>query len=232
MSWTRYDANSQPLISTLGTFPGIRGLQTFSANGTYTPTAGTRAILVLGVGAGGGGGGCNVGTAANVSVSGGGGSGAYVSKFISGPNTTYAIVCGIGGGSAAANNGGVGTQSTFGATVLVCPPGAGGIGAQQNAITAAAIAGGIGGTLATGGDINSGGEPGLPGIRGTINTFFCGGHGAPSQFGAGGTGNSTNGTGSAAVGWGAGGGGAASNSTSSFAGGTGANGFFIIYEYS
>ncbi|WP_337047435.1 glycine-rich domain-containing protein [Serratia liquefaciens] len=96
------------------------GVQRFTASGTYTPTPGTRYVIVEAVGGGGGGGGCSDTSVDNAAVSGGGGSGSYVRTKID--NATIgdatAITIGIGGaGGVGGNAGTIGGDTKFGSLV-------------------------------------------------------------------------------------------------------------------
>jgi hypothetical protein len=231
--WTTYDVNGRPTIFESGLHFSSNVI---TANTTYVTPVGCKALIIEAVGAGGAGGGANVATVANTSVSGGGGSGAYGRIYISTPNTSYAIVVGIGGIGAASVVGPNGSNTTVGGTVLVCTGGGGGNGAQQNAITAGLMAGGLGANLATTTAFAlflANGNPGHCGQRFTTNTLMIGGHGASSPLGSGGRGPVGVGTtaGGPASGYGAGGGGGISNTAATAAGGSGSNGAVIFYEF-
>src|SRR5262249_43216748 len=92
----------------------------FTANGTYTPTAGMLYVIFECLGGGGGGGGV-VGSATASRGGGGGGSGSYSRVAVSaaqvtGDGGTEAITIGPGGngGAAGANNGSAGTDTSVG----------------------------------------------------------------------------------------------------------------------
>jgi hypothetical protein len=80
------------------------GLQVITATGssTYTPTSGTRAVLVYAMG-GGASGGSSVG-ASNAAAGSGGGGGALSIKFITGITGTYTVVVGAGGTTPSSGN--------------------------------------------------------------------------------------------------------------------------------
>jgi hypothetical protein len=221
---------------TTGSVPGaLIAVRQLTSGTSYTPTTGTKTIIVHMLGGGGGGGGV---TSANsrVAAAGGGGSGSYLVVDVTGIGAgpyTYAIGAAGAGATAGANNGGTGgnTTLTIGATTYTANGGSGGTGMAQG--TSLLIAGGgTGAGISTNGDINTGGNSGSRGIRlsGTVGES---GNGAPSQFGSGGDGRiTTGGTGNAGIGYGSGGGGALSTTgTTSFAGGAGTQGIIIIYEY-
>src|SRR4051812_5076612 len=121
--WSFYDTSGRPLVATA---KPTQTMNVMTANTTYFTPAGVRYLIVEGVGAGAAGGGAQ-GSAANVAVGSGGGAGSYGLLRITTPNTSYAVVCGIAGTGVAAANGGAGTNTTFGATTLICQGGSGGI---------------------------------------------------------------------------------------------------------
>jgi hypothetical protein len=138
--------------------------QEISVSGTYTPTPGTKAILIEITGGGGGGGGVDGGGAGafGCSVS-GAGAGTSI-KLVLIISSSYTIVIGAGGlgGPAGNNNGTAGGTTTIvdddtGAVVnMAASGGAGGLGILANA-PATLTAGAVGGT-STGGDINLAGR--------------------------------------------------------------------------
>ena len=108
---------------------GVRGLQLFSATGTFTAPAGVTAVAIEAWGAGGGGG---VTSPNNCLAGAGGGAGAYVRTVVQvTPGTLYNVVIGQGGGPAASGsvNAGDGGDTTFGGALLDA---GGGMGAQSN----------------------------------------------------------------------------------------------------
>ena len=212
----------------------LTGFQIFTtaASGTYTPTAGTVAILVE-ITAGGGGGGAVAAAASSVAAAGGGGSGSYQRKFYSSIGSSYSYTVGAGGagGTAGANNGSSGGDSIF--DVMDAGGGAGGSGIAAVAITGAAFAqGGVGGNNPGTADIYGFGGPGSNGAM-TL-TAYAGGYGANSYWGGGGRGLvQTAGTGGLTNCYGAGGGGAtAAQGGSNAAGGRGGPGIVIVWEFS
>lgn len=174
------------------------GVQTFTASGTYVPTAGTTKIFVEIIGGGGGGGG---GTAQMFGVqgiaTGGGGSGAYCAKLITnvaaGGNT---IVIGAGGvtgtddGVAATRNGVAGGTSSFldnaTATTYTASGGSGGAGYDMATAPPIIWVGGAGGTAPLLGDIKAAGSPGGPGIMlSTTAGTGVAGEGGSAHYGGG-----------------------------------------------
>lgn len=211
----------------------VANIQVFTASGTYTPTSGTKSILVFGIGGGAAGGGCPNPGASTGSSAGGGGSGAFgMARFI-GP-VSSAVTIGTGGAGVANGAGGNGGATSL-AGVANFP---GGIGA-----TAAAAFAGTQGTGSLGAfasnpsGANVYASVGYQGVVGmTYSGYVLSGQGAPSPYGGGGSpvGSSVTGAnpGVAATNYGAGGSGACClGSTTSAAGGAGKSGILVIWEY-
>jgi hypothetical protein len=203
-----------------------------SASGTYTPTAGTTAILVEVQGAGGGGGGCATNAASYASAGGGGGGGGYAKLWIASPAASYvySVAAGANGGAAGNNPGTTANPSTFGSGPLITANGGtGGLGgASQNNSTSS---NGSDGGTAIGGNLN------IPGGSGT-GAIYLGAGNAPVQGLGGATLLGTPGkpwayaAGSSGQGYGSGGNGASAiSSQSQQAGGKGAAGLIIVWEY-
>ncbi len=196
---------------TLSTSPdgAFRSVQTFTASGTYTPTANMVRCKVTVVGGGGGG-----GTAAGSDVrgSGGGGGGTAIGFF------TAAQI----GASQAVTVGAAVSAQTAGATAslgsLISATGGGaGVGGLTTAL------GGAGGS-GTGGSLNIVGSPG----------FISGGQsgsGGNSSFGGGGTGQISALAGGAGQNYGGGGGGGWRAASGTQVGGAGAAGVIMIEEF-
>lgn len=91
--------------------------QVFKSSGTYTPTKGTRFIIVEIVGGGGAGGGCQVGYPNNAACGGGGMSGEYVKARVDNPTVTT-VTIGYGGTGASASVGAPGGATSFGNTII------------------------------------------------------------------------------------------------------------------
>ncbi|MBV4486924.1 hypothetical protein HU727_015120 [Pseudomonas sp. SWRI153] len=214
----------------------LLAVKTFTASGTYVPTAGVKGVLVTVVGGGGGSAGIGATVASQYSVVGGGASGSYAQAWLSsatiGSNQIVTVGPGGAGGQIAADAGGGGTSS-FGS--LVSAPGGGGsvwIG-FTSAPGTGLYAGGYPGVAAKGGNIVSmAGAAGSPGI--SINASTLAGHGANSPLGSGGNGSSALGAIAApGSGFGSGAGGIANApSQPGRPGAAGAPGAVIIYEYS
>lgn len=209
-----------------------RTVLSIAGSGTYNTPVGCRAIDVLCIGGGGGSGGVP-GAASSVSVSGGGGSGAYARKLLSPPAASYAYTVGAAGaaGAAGANAGGNGGTSTFGTSLLSAPGGAGSPAGIAATTTDLWAEGGIGGAVATGGDINASGSMGFPGHRSSGTTGKSGG-GGDSVVGGGGNARTTAGAGTVGdPGTGGGAGGAMSTSATTQAGAAGSAGVIVVTEY-
>lgn len=207
------------------------GVQRFTASGTYTPTPGTKTIIVEAVGGGGAGGGAGATSTGQFSTSGGGGAGAYgKSKFTSG-FSSVTVTIGAGGVGVAAGAGGAGGTTSFGA-MLSCPGGDGcpyaGVYSLNSAIVTTS---GATSAYPSGANLLS-----LPGAAGTIgssgqNGGCAGGMGGGSLLGTGGRGAGFGGRNNG-LGYGAGGSAAlVGASSSALAGGDGAPGVVIVWEY-
>lgn len=223
------DGNATAINTSTGTYIGR---QVLTSGTTYTPTAGTKTILVKIVGAGGGGGG-TTGGSSQLGAGGGGGAGGYLEKLITNVSGTYTYSIGTAGtaGTTGPGAGGAGGNTTFinGATTYTANGGSG--GTQQSTGTSAAfIAGGAGGAVSTNGDVNGGGAPGERGYR-VSGTVGYSGNGGSTMFGGGGAGQTSSAVGGNATGYGSGGGGGLSTSTTNRAGGAGAQGLIIVEEY-
>lgn len=209
----------------------------FTDSGTYTPTEGTRYVIVEAVGGGGGGGGCSSTTSNNAAVSGGGASGSYIkAKFdIASIGDTVEITIGAGGvGGIGRQAGGAGGDTKLGA-LATATGGKGGTSSTSPASSAFIAVGGAPGSIPIGGNlISSLGSRGGAGLFFNSSTDALGGDGAPSQYGGSGIGSGGSGTtGTNGSGYGSGGGGNARQPSSGAVNGyDGAKGILIIYEYS
>lgn len=225
---------------TLTGFPGrFLGVQTFTASGTYTPTAGTNKIIVI-VQAGGGGGGGTVATSTGqCAVGSGGGAGAYAMALITSGFSGATVTVGANGTGTAGGNGTAGSASSFG-TFVTCPGGNGGVVGQ--AVSGATLGSGItsgtvGPTLSGATKINTvAGDIGASGlVIGVSPGLFNSGHGGSTPMGTGGSniGPGTAANGNPGFGNGSGGGGAAAAaSQAATTGGNGTPGIVIVFEYS
>jgi hypothetical protein len=209
-----------------------------SASGTYTPTAGTTAILVEVQGGGGGGGGVPATPGSTAAAAAGGGGGGYSKLWITSlaGSYTYAVGASASGGT----NGSAGTAgnaSTFGPGPLITANGGGaaaGCAAQGTSLPQAVSQGGAGG-VGSGGDINiQGGGGGWGLIFSTIAAAGAAisGQGGCSFLGLPAIASSNNTNGNNGTGYGSGGGGAVSVSGGAIkTGGSGAAGLIIVWEY-
>lgn len=224
----------------------IKGVQQFTANGTYTPTAGTKSFLVLGVGSGGGGGGVgSSAAAANTRIGGGrGGAGELRAAAFAVNVASYTVTVGaVGSGGAAGNNNGSDGGDVIlndGTTdIFVCKGGAGGTGSpgNTNGSTGANGTGGTGGIELSGLLVSGGSFPNFAGTAaGAYNLLF--GAAIPSVTNA--TSDSTGSlvlssgaTGSSGIGRGSGasGGWHWNGSVATFGGGIGSRGYILILEF-
>ncbi|QAV45379.1 carbohydrate kinase [Pantoea agglomerans] len=227
--------NKAQLLAAMNTLVGpgrLLNVQLFTASGTYTPTPGTKSIVVEVQGAGGGAGGIGGAGTGTVAIGNGGAAGGYAkSRLTSGFSGGISITVGTGGpgGNLAPTNGTDGGLSSFGSTIIA-NGGAGGLG-QNQTTPPYSVTGSLGG-IATGGNIVNmrGGASAngaalstgsvLPGIGGAamlgLPVLSPANNGAPIY---------------AAFGYGAGGGGSYAFNRAGFSGGSGANGVVIIWEY-
>lgn len=217
----------------------LLNVQRINATGTYTPTPGTKSVVVEVQGGGGGGGGSAITSGTQYSIGGGGGGGSYAKgRFTAAQiGASVAVTIGAGGTSGTnAANGGNGGTTSFGA-LISAPGGIGGsTGDAITTTTTRLIGGGAGGATASGGNLLNG--TGIDGGDG-LNT---GGNGAVTGFGggspiAGGAGGgpstSVGANGVTASCPGAGGSGAGSNVSDATGkiGGAGAGGLVIVWEF-
>jgi hypothetical protein len=223
-TWFVYDNNGAVLTGpTAGRF--LRSTL-LTSGASFTTGVDTESIRIKMVGGGGGGGGCTS-VAAAAAAAGGGGSGAYAEKtFDAIPNTAYAYAIGAAGAGVSGAGGNNGGNTTF------TGPGGSGAPVATAATTLTARAGGAGGAVATNGDVNSTGSPGMYGVVLIVATpIVASGKGADSQFGSGGLGLVVVGAGNNATGFGGGGAGSATGASSARAGGNGSAGCIIVEEY-
>lgn len=216
-------------------YPGmLLNTQVFTASGTYTPSLGTRSVIVEVLGAGGAGGGVSASPSGVVAGAGGGG-GAYGRRRITSAFAGVDIVVGAGGSGSSGGAGGNGGLSRFG-NIVVCNGGAGGgTGGPTSSQVVTSGAAGQGGKSTTSDVTRSGGAGGV-GLIGPAfslsgaggDTFYSpqtpygsilgpgltAGNNGPANSGAGGSG---------AVGF---------NNGSSAPGGDGGSGLVIVWEYS
>lgn len=213
-------------------------VRTVTASGTYTPTSGTRAILVECVGGGGAGGSCATG-ATNSAAGGGGSAGGYSVSWLTGAaiKSSYAVVVGDGGTPAAAGSGagGNGGNTTFDSpSVCTAIYGHGGEGDTVAAPPR------LGGNALDNGNTGVGNLMTMPGTIGQPGMCFAaasahGGAGAPGPFGGGAYGRTTQGNGYTANQYGdrgsGGSGGCILSGGASVQGGAGAPGLIRVWEF-
>lgn len=229
-------ANNAQLLAAMKALVGpgrLLNVQVFTVSGSYTPTAGTKKIIVEVQAGGGAGGGTPATSSSQNSVASGGSSGQYVKSQlqVSSLSLPVTVTVGVGGSGVAGANGSGGGASTFG-SVLSATGGLGG-GAGTASTSAYVIQPAAARSLPTVGNIeNAGGSPGGPGILTQIGAGVSG-HGGSSRFAGGGNPGSVSGGGyTQAVGYGSGGAGSAvASSTAAQQGGSGGTGILIVWEY-
>ena len=207
----------------------LLAIRVFTVSGTYTPTTGTRAVVVEVQGGGGGGGSAAQTAAGQISGAAGGGAGGYALKRIVNPGTQAVTVGAAGAGGSAAGAGTAGGTLSFGSFVSAT----GGAGGTSGGSGAFGSGVGVPGGSTVGGDINIFGQDGSgPWGIGSV-PIVRSGEGGNSRFGAGGSLVASFATGNQANGNGAGGGGGACTPSSAGAasGGAGSAGVVVIWEY-
>lgn len=188
---------------------GLKSVQVFTSNGTWTRPSGVTMVLIIAKGGGGGGG---AGSASGPQSGGGGGEGATAYKVLDvSAISSAAITAGAGGAAGVA-----GSNSSFAANCI----GLG--GAAAGAATAAPGAGGFNSVC----DWEERGASGTPGTYGT--TYGYGGTGGGR---GGGTGGGLGSNGNAGTRGGGGGGGGLSAGPLAGTGGAGGSGYVIVLEF-
>ncbi len=216
-----------------------------AVGGTYTPTPGTKTIVVELIGGGASGGGAVISAAVQGSAGGGGGAGGYTRKLFTDITSAGAILYTIGAvvTGTAGVIGTVGVTTTFdnnnvlGAGTVTAIGGAAGPSGLATGANKA-VGGGLGGAAGANGDFMSTGGVGSPGLVIGAGLIGIGGDGGNSFLGGGGLGvavaaSSTN-AGNPATNYGGGGSGAVNllvGGTPAKAGGNGGVGAIIVYEY-
>lgn len=207
--------------------------------GTYNTPAGVKAFIVETIGGGGGGGGC-ANAATNGAAAGGGGGGAYTRTLVTSPAASYAYVVGDGGagGVAGANNGTVGTDTSFGTAGAqgLAKGGSGGVADTVALGPRIAGAGGAGGAAASStGDVKIDGNPGDAGLALAAAQSLSGRGGAAGgtfEGGAAAAVKNATAAGNAGGKYGGGGSGACIISGgANQAGGKGAQGIIVVTEF-
>lgn len=234
LQWTSGAGFSCASAATSGRLINV---QIFTANGTYTPTAGTNSVVVEGVGGGGGSGGnpAQAAGAGGMSAAGSGGSYArarYTSGF-SGATVTVGASGTAGNSTTAGGNGGA---TSFG-SLMSCPGGIGGsIGGTSTSVAGVTGAAAPSACTVTGGTTIASirGAAGGGGFASVSGGASVSGSGGGSALGLGGPGLGSNGSynGQAGSGYGGGASGAYSGSSGgATTGGAGTAGIVIVYEY-
>ena len=218
------------------------GVKKFTSSGTYTPTTGTKSIVVEVQGGGGAGGGSAATSSGNMSLGSGGAEGCFGKSLFSELKESYLVTIGSGGKGVTGGSGGAGGASSFG-SVLTAGGGYGG-GRMAEGVSVTVI--GLDGlTLPTppkitGANIHSSSYAGTFIFATRLNSAYAAGGvtgmGGRSVYGAGGGSGTANGAGAEAQSYGAGGAGAKSWAPGAadvaYPGGNGASGVVIIWEYS
>ncbi|HYD35952.1 MAG TPA: hypothetical protein VD999_07880 [Vitreimonas sp.] len=216
---------TRAMLSTGETFGLLLNIQIFTASGNYTPTAGTRRVIITALGGGGGGGHSST---SNDTVGGGGAAGGYIKALLNLDAVVSSTItvgsAGAAGTAGASGGSGGNTSWSDGTNTLAANGGSGG-----NAGGGVTPASG-GSTSASGGFMTIVAISGANGGRGgggsvSINN----GLGGNCPLGFTGTPDSNN-TSLPSVGYGAGGAGGY-RASSSAAGAAGRAGILIIEEY-
>lgn len=225
--------NGSGVVSVTNTLIVTVKRQVFTGNGTYTPSAGMQYCRVQAWGGGGGGGGGASTSGTEVAFAAGGGAGGYCDEVYSAATIGASQAVTIGalgaGGTAGANNGSAGANTTLGA-LLTAVGGSGGSGAAA-ATTGSFNNGGLGGTGTVGGTAVAS-MAGFAGWGIVAASNGVSGAGGSSMMGGGGRGVFANSAGQAATGLGSGGSGAArGTSAATAAGGDGKAGYMVVTEF-
>lgn len=206
--------------------------QTFTATGTYTPSAGMLYCIIECMGGGGAGGSITGPGVNNAEGSPGGGAGCYSCGLQTAADigASKAVTIGAAGAPGAAGNnaGGNGGVTSVGALVVAN----GGIGGSFGGLAAGGAGGGAGtGNIQSTAGMN--GECGKYFHTAAVNPYS--GAGGTGRFGSGGLpamGNGSTVAGNAGLGFGSGGSGASSQSVATTAaGGAGTAGFVVVIEF-
>ncbi len=224
----------------------VVGVQVFTSNGTYTPTASCTFATIEALAGGGAGGSSQTTGAGECATAGGGGAGGYGKltlpvTTIVGAGTTAQVNIGAAGAVAAAgiNDGGNGGNTTVianggaGATLITANGGSGGLAGQLSSSILAGSPGGSGGAAGSGGDVNAPGPSGFNGLANPSVGLNWSGAGASSFYGSGAKSILAVGgiTGLPGTGYGSGGCGSATANSAQTQGGAGTAGIVIITEY-
>lgn len=228
---TNPDTGGAGWINALG--GRLINIQTFYSSGTYTPTSGTKSVIVEMVGGGGGSDAAPATGSGQVSIVTGGGAGAYAKgRFLTGFSGA-SVVVGAGGvgGTSGSPVGAVGGTSSFG-TLIYAPGGTRGPSAGP-ANPPFLPQGNVSSDAPTGANIvGSHGAPSTPAYANATQSFL-GSPGASSVFGGGGWVPSFGNPGIPGQAYGSGASGSSQGPSSPAVNGAqGKQGIVIIYEYS
>lgn len=214
-------------------------IQTFTGDGTFTPSSGMKFCVIECVGGGAGGGG-SISTAGGLSVGSGGGSGEYArGRFTASDiGASKAVTIGAGGGGNSGTTGSNGGTTSVGALITALG-GTGGTTTSLAIVKSISTPGGAGGTGGSGGSYRVNGNQGGLGWASATDNMAIGGSGNGSPYA--GSVNSASivdsaiaqtTVGTAATGYGGGGGGALTYVTATAQlGGAGSGGIVVITEY-
>ncbi|MCZ0103898.1 carbohydrate kinase [Raoultella ornithinolytica] len=211
----------------------LLNVQTFYTSGTYTPTAGTKKVIVEMVGGGGGGAGARAAGPGQVAVGGAGGAGSYAKgQFTSGFSGVQVTVGSKGlGGTVSDPYASDGGASSFGSLMTAAGGSSGEPAGPTNSFPFSTVAAVVSGG-ATGANII--GTPGEGASSSAVisSSVIVDAPGGSSHFGAGGFITATNTNGAKGSGYGSGGGpSSVTAGNAAVAGGDGAPGLVIIWEY-
>ena len=228
-------SSSQLYDAMLSATPGrLINVQTFFTSGIYTPTLGTKRVIVEMVGGGGGGAGSRAAPSGNLSIGGSGGAASYLKAMYTSGFSGIQVTVGAGGNGGTTSDpfAATGSASSFGSLCSAAGGAAGSPAGPTNAFpfttVAAVVSAGVTGTGIIIGTPGTG-----TGASIAVNEFVSIGFpGGNSQFGAGGFITANDAPGIQGSGYGSGGGPTVVTSgKSAVAGGKGANGIVIIWEY-
>ena len=206
----------------------------FTSSGTYTPTPGTKRLLVEMVGGGGAGGGAYAGGNSSSSSGAGGSSGAYGKALLTSVSASLSYSVGAGGVGMSGGKGTDGGATTFG-TLSV----SGGLGGRAFSYGGTVYTDVTSGTGTFSGNFLEAVTGGYSSIGLMLSSSLCfGGGGGNSKIGTGGAVIGLNTAGVAIAGispsstdYGAGGGGGVSTSATAVVGGNGGNGVILVWEF-
>lgn len=205
------------------------GVRVITSSGTYTPTPGTKSVVVEVQGGGGSGGAAGTPGSGSIAMGGGGAAGAYARSRLTAGFSGVQITIGAGGKGKKPNYSGMdGGVSSFGTITAAGGTGGPAVGAAPPFIITA-----VGGATASGGSIVSvTGASSLTGIA-LSESYLSSGPGGSSPLGSGGGPRSTAIAGDNASGFGSGGSGALNlhGASSDLLGGNGSDGVVIVWEY-